>query len=233
MRIFVAMKITADAIIVAAGSGMRFGGAKQRSMLLGKPIYLHSLERFYEHSQIDKIVLVVSVELLTEIEAEVKAHFRSGRISVVVGGDSRQASVRNGLSAIGDSGEIIVVHDAARPGVSNQIITDVIESSANYGAAVAAVAIVDTLKRGENGIVIGTVSRENLWRAQTPQGAKRPLLLQAFRQAYNDGFIGTDEIELLERIGVSARIVAGSEENLKVTFPNDLLRLEKLLEPSK
>ena len=227
------MKITADAIIVAAGSGMRFGGAKQRSMLLGKPMYLHSLERFYEHPHIDKIVVVVSVDLLAEIKAEVKALYPSERISVVVGGDSRQASVRNGLSATGDNCEIILVHDAARPGVSDQIITDVIEASAEYGAALAAIKVVDTLKSEKDGCVDGTVSREHLWRAQTPQGAKKPLLLQAFEQAASDGYIGTDEIELLERIGVKVRIVAGSEENLKVTFPNDLLRLEKLLGTSK
>ena len=227
------MKITADAIIVAAGSGMRFGGAKQRSMLLGKPMYLHSLERFYQHPQIDKIVLAVSIDLLAEIKAEVKTLYASERISVIVGGDTRQASVQNGLSSAHDNCEIILVHDAARPGVSGQIITDVIESSAEYGAALAAVAMVDTLKRGENGMVSGTVSRENLWRAQTPQGAKKQLLLQAFKQAESDGYTGTDEIELLERIGVKVRIIAGSEENLKVTFPEDLQRLEKLLSNSK
>ena len=227
------MKITADVIIVAAGSGMRFGGAKQRSMLLGKPMYQHSLERFYHHPQIDNIVLVVSVDLLSEIKAEVKALYASELISVVVGGDTRQASVQNGLSSIHDHCEIVLIHDAARPGVSNQIITDVIEASAEYGAALAAVAIVDTLKREENGMVLGTIPRENLWRAQTPQGAKKQLLLQAFKQAESDGYIGTDEIELLERIGIKVRIVSGSEENLKVTFANDLLRLEKLLGTSK
>ncbi len=223
------MKITADAIIVAAGSGMRFGGAKQRSILLGKPMYVHALERFYQHPQINKIVLVVSSDLLAEIKAEVNTLYATERISVIVGGDSRQVSVQNGLSSLHDDCEIVLVHDAARPGVSDQIITDVINASGEFGAALAAVAVVDTLKREEHGMVSGTVSRENLWRAQTPQGAKKQLLLQAFAQAESDGYTGTDEIELLERIGATVRMVAGSEENLKVTFPEDIERLERLL----
>jgi 2-C-methyl-D-erythritol 4-phosphate cytidylyltransferase len=222
--------ITADVIIVAAGSGTRFGSAKQL-VLVGKPLYRHSVDTFASHPQIARIVLVVSEEVREVISSQLAVDHPDGRIELVGGGATRQGSVANGLSAlsVGSSSEIVLVYDAARPGVEASLISSVIDASAEHGAALAAIPVVDTLKREAGGLSVATVSRASLWRAQTPQGAKRVLLEDAIREAGIRGYEATDEAELLERMGFNAKLVLGSERNMKVTYPEDLERVKKLL----
>jgi 2-C-methyl-D-erythritol 4-phosphate cytidylyltransferase len=125
--------------------------------------------------------------------------------------------------------DIILVHDAARPGVSAEIISSVIEAASSFGSALAAIPVVDTLKREDEGKSAQTFPRYDLWRAQTPQAASRVVFLNAYKQAILDDYEGTDEAELLEHIGIHPMLVTGNEKNLKVTYPEDLELLRKLM----
>lgn len=222
---------TTDVIIVAAGSGTRFGAPKQLSQLLGKPLYRHSLDVFASHELVRRIVLVVSDDVRTQIADEVATVFGDGRIEIVLGGETRQASVSNGLAqlSIGIASELVLVHDAARPGIDVAVITAIVEAIDRHGAALAAIPVVDTLKRESDGFSAATISRASLWRAQTPQGARRVLLLKAVDEARIRGYEGTDEAEVLERAGVAVKLVLGNERMMKVTYPDDLERVALLL----
>lgn len=222
---------TADVIIVAAGSGSRFGSPKQLVPLLGKPLYRHSVDVFVGHPMIGRVILVVSDDVHEAIAADLAANYPLGRIELTLGGSTRQASVSNGLQKLLDENPegIVLVHDAARPGVDASIISSVIEAAMGQGAALAAIPVVDTLKRELGGLSVATVSRAQLWRAQTPQGAGLQLLRKAFEEAKALRFEGTDEAELLERLGIHSKLVLGNERNMKVTYPEDLDRISRLL----
>jgi 2-C-methyl-D-erythritol 4-phosphate cytidylyltransferase len=222
------MKISqsADVIIVAAGSGSRFGSVKQFAPLNGMPLYQHSLKAFAEHPLIWRIVLVVAADDVDRIEKETEPLFFGKKIDIALGGAARQDSVANGmqkLEELGDS-EIILVHDAARPFVSRELITNVIGGIEEFGAALAAIPVVDTLKHSDEGFSSATIVRANLWRAQTPQGARFELLKQALEVARTNSYPATDEAELLERIGVKPLLVMGDERNVKITYERDLSR---------
>ncbi len=223
--------ITADVIIVAAGSGSRFGMPKQLVPLHGKQLYRHSVDVFASHPQVGRIVLVVSADVEQAIASDLSNAYPSDRIELTLGGATRQGSVSNGLKKLGSGrqSEIVLVHDAARPGIETQLITSIIEATETFGAALAAIPVVDTLKREADGFAGATVSRAHLWRAQTPQGAKRDLLAKAIEQAESIGFDATDEAELLERIGIRAKLVGGSERNIKVTYPEDMERVARIM----
>jgi 2-C-methyl-D-erythritol 4-phosphate cytidylyltransferase len=214
----------ADAIIVAAGSGTRFGAAKQFAVLRDMPIYQHSLKTFALHRQINRIVLVLSAEHISHIEKEMVPKFYGKEIEITLGGATRQDSVSNGMQKLEEfeHSDIVLIHDAARPFVNEGLITNVIEATAEHSAALAAIKIVDTLKHSESGLVLGTVPRENLWRAQTPQGVRFYLLKQAMENAHAENYSATDESELLERIGIKPFLVQGSEDNIKITYESDL-----------
>ena len=224
------MKISplADSIIVAAGSGSRFGAAKQFAELRGMPLYQHSLKMFAEHSMIGRIVLVIAPDDVTRIEKEVCPIFYGRKIEIALGGAQRQDSVANGMQKLEELGgsEIVLVHDAARPFILPEIITNVIRGIEEHGAALAAVPVIDTLKKSEDGFSASTISRENLWRAQTPQGARFELLKQALKAAHENNYSATDEAELLERIGVKPLLVLGDEGNVKITYEKDLKNYE-------
>ncbi len=144
---------------------------------------------------------------------------------IVAGGETRQESVANGLRAVsGNEIRIAIVHDVARALVEESLIRSVIEAIREHGAAVACIPVVDTIKRAVNNEIIETIPRENLWRAQTPQGAKVELLRAAYDAANKANVQATDESQLLERIGIHPRIVKGSEMNFKITYPSDLAR---------
>jgi 2-C-methyl-D-erythritol 4-phosphate cytidylyltransferase len=138
--------------------------------------------------------------------------------------------MREGFSRISPSEGLVAVHDAARPAVPPSVVAAVVEAAGVDGGAIAALPVVETLKEAApDGHVLGTVSRERLYRAQTPQCFRYPLLVRALKKATEDGFVGTDEASLVERIGGTVRIVPGSEQNLKVTALEDLERVEYYL----
>ena len=184
----------------------------------------HSLKAFALHPLIANIILVVAKTEVTRIQDEIRAIMDFDRVLLTIGGATRQESVLNGFRKLGEipRSEIVLVHDGARPFVKDVTITDVIRGITSSGSALAAIPVVDTIKRAVDGNSMGSISRENLWRAQTPQGANYDLLQVAFEKAMLENYTCTDEAELLERSGAWPLIVLGDEGNRKVTFRGDI-----------
>ncbi len=214
------------AVIPAAGSGTRLGGKvkKQFLPLKGKPIIIHTLQRFEHCPDVDEIVVAVPESDVVEIE-ELLSKYRIHKVSKAIsGGLKRQDSVFNALRLItpGDS-DIILVHDAVRPFIDSKKISQVIKACKEFDAAVVAVQPKDTIRRSTGGGFFDqTVDRTALWLVQTPQAFKAKLLIRAFDKARKDKFYSTDEAALVERLGTKARIVEGSYDNIKITTQEDL-----------
>jgi 2-C-methyl-D-erythritol 4-phosphate cytidylyltransferase len=214
------------AILVAGGSATRFGKSKQFELIGDLPMYQYVARTFSRIEAVRTIVLVGRAEDIPAMEAEMRELSLPIECKIVSGGETRQESVANGLDAIRGLTdiEIVLVHDVARALVDEAIIISVIAAIREHGSAIPGIEVVDTLKRVVDGEIIETVSRENLWRAQTPQGARIELMLKAFDEARKTKFQATDEAQLLERIGEHPRIVQGSDLNFKITYQSDLER---------
>lgn len=219
--------MSAWAVVVAAGEGTRFGRSKAFVGLAGIPMIGHSLIAFAKVSAIEGVVLVVAASQLEEGRALAAATVPAITVEVVAGGASRQASVRAGLAAVPGGAAHVVVHDAARPLVTTALVEATLGALAAASGAVTAVPAHDTLKRERDGVVVETVPRDDLWRAQTPQAFRADVLRRAHEHASDDD--ATDDAALLERIGERVVIVPGDERNLKVTAPEDLRIAEALL----
>lgn len=217
------------AIVPAAGRGERLPGSvsKQFRMLGGVPLVWHALRRIADSGVVGRIVLVLPAE---SIEAFSAPEGMAVPLDIVQGGPRRQDSVAGGLAALPPEAEWVIVHDGARPLVPPSLVRACLAAALESGAAIAALPVVDTLKReGAAGFAGETIPREGLWQAQTPQVARRDLLERALREAAAAGREGTDEAALLEAIGVRAKLVAGARENLKVTGPADFAAAEAFL----
>ncbi|QQA44790.1 bifunctional 2-C-methyl-D-erythritol 4-phosphate cytidylyltransferase/2-C-methyl-D-erythritol 2,4-cyclodiphosphate synthase [Pelagovum pacificum] len=211
------MKIAA--LIVAAGRGLRAGGGtpKQWRPLAGARVIDHAVSAF-RAAGIDDIHLVLHPDDTYEISG----------VTITHGAATRDGSVRNGLEAMAtDPPDLVLIHDAARPLVSSALIARVVAALEEVEAAAPAVAVTDALWRGENGQVSGTESRDNLWRAQTPQGFRFDAILAAHRAATGPA---ADDVAVARAAGLAVRIVDGEEDNLKITTPGDFARAEKLME---
>jgi len=221
----------AAAIITAGGLGRRMGGSTPKQFLLlhGSPILVRTVKAFLQADCFQSIILTVPASHLDAATALLNSHGLASTCKVVVGGETRQESVQAGLNALNAKIELVVIHDGVRPLVSKEIITNCLQAAALHGAAIAAIPIKDTVKEESQGVVLQTVDRRNLWRAQTPQATRVSLLRQAYEKANRDKFSGTDEASLLERIDCPITIVAGSETNLKITTPEDIVMAEALL----
>ncbi|HYE25693.1 MAG TPA: 2-C-methyl-D-erythritol 4-phosphate cytidylyltransferase [Clostridia bacterium] len=224
-------------IIPAAGLGTRMGSAsatvqgKRRSKqfveLNGSPILVHTLRKFDRCDRVDEIWVAMR---RAEIEAFTPELERAGlrkTIHTVEGGEHRQQSVANALRAVeAAEDDVILVHDAVRPFIDSETIAGIIGGVEKYGAAIAGVPAIDTIKQVERtadgALIRTTIPREQIVQAQTPQGARYGLLRQAFDEAELDGFLGTDEASLLERSGQPIHVVMGSPRNIKITTPADL-----------
>jgi 2-C-methyl-D-erythritol 4-phosphate cytidylyltransferase len=220
------------AIIVAAGSGNRFGAAKQFEMLGDLPVYLHVARTFSVIEPIRYMVFVTRPDDVDRMKQGLFGLRPPIEWGVVAGGESRQDSVSCGIQAVRELSDIsiVLVHDVARALVDDVVVLNVIGAAREFGSAIAGLPIVDTIKRVADSEIVETVPREDLWRAQTPQAARTPLLLTAFDQAKAECYQGTDESQLLERIGEQPRIVLGSELNFKITYPADLERARRIVE---
>ncbi|MEW6429334.1 MAG: 2-C-methyl-D-erythritol 4-phosphate cytidylyltransferase [Thermodesulfobacteriota bacterium] len=221
------------AVIPAGGIGRRSGMAapKQFCLLAGVPLLVHTLRVFEAAPSVSLVVVAAPAEHLARTEALIREYGLAKVRRVVVGGASRQESVAAGLAALPEDIELVAVHDGARPLISVGLIEACLDRAATAGAAIAAVAVKDTLKRVEDGeLITATVERAGLWQAQTPQAARVELLRQAMTKAAREGFIGTDEAQILERAGVPVQVVAGDERNIKVTRPEDFRMAEALLQ---
>jgi 2-C-methyl-D-erythritol 4-phosphate cytidylyltransferase len=216
------------AIVVAAGRGKRFGSSKQFALLRGKTVLDWSVGNLAAVAEVDEIVLVLPDE--TRKEEFLRRHKKLS--AVVEGGPRRQDSVWRGFERLDPRRvEIVLVHDGARPLLNPEITLRVIEQARKSGAAIPAVPIDETVKEVAQGKVIRTLNRERLYKVQTPQGFSYPILQMALRRAREEGYYGTDEAGLVERIGQAVTIVAGDPRNIKITTPADLKIAEALIEP--
>jgi len=224
---------TAIAIIVAGGTGDRFGAAtpKQFLPLLGKPLLAHALAPFESCESIESLVLVLPAGGFAGYRETMAPFYGHKPVRVVPGGATRQDSTWEGLRAIDrDGGALVAVHDGARPLADSELIARVVTAAAETGAAIAGVPVVETLKEvSGDDTIVGTVDRRRFCRAQTPQCFRVELLRRGFDEARADGFIGTDEAALVERVGATIRVVVGSEHNIKVTSPEDWARAETFM----
>jgi 2-C-methyl-D-erythritol 4-phosphate cytidylyltransferase/2-C-methyl-D-erythritol 2,4-cyclodiphosphate synthase len=220
-----------SAVIPASGLGKRLGKhGKTFLEIAGKPLLAHTLLIFEGCADIDEIVLVVRREQISDAEALVGRYGLTKVSAIVPGGRERQDSVRCGLSAVSSTSQIVVIHDAARPFITCQAISDSVAAAREHGAAVVAVPEVDTVKSSLDGAFVeSTLQRERLWAVQTPQTFKKEIIEAAFDKAGRDGFTGTDDASLVERMGVPVKIVMGSYQNIKVTTPSDIPIAEAIL----
>jgi 2-C-methyl-D-erythritol 4-phosphate cytidylyltransferase/2-C-methyl-D-erythritol 2,4-cyclodiphosphate synthase len=215
-----------SAIIVAAGSGKRFGGPKQFEEVFGKPLIYYSLLAFQSHPGVDDIVLVMPEEFL-EVGETLKAHFKK-LVHVVRGGEERGDSVFEGLEVA--QGETVLIHDGARPLVDVGLIGRVIDALENHKAVVPALSPSDTVKELSAGHAKGALNRSKLLLIQTPQGFERTLLISSYEKAFKAKVYATDDSTIVEEYGnVASTVVPGSPRNLKVTTREDLRRVEGLL----
>lgn len=211
------------AIIVAAGRGLRAGGGlpKQWRPLFGTTVARHALEAFASHRDVSRLVLVLHPE-----DRDTDLWPRDPQAEVVCGGATRSASVLAGLRHLAGEVDAVLIHDAARPCVSGDVIDAVIKALHGAKAAAPAVAVVDALWTGDQGRVTGTADRTGLFRAQTPQGFDLRTILEAYER-FPDG--AADDVEIARRAGIEVAITQGDEDNLKITTPADFRRAEAIL----
>ncbi|TQS72792.1 bifunctional 2-C-methyl-D-erythritol 4-phosphate cytidylyltransferase/2-C-methyl-D-erythritol 2,4-cyclodiphosphate synthase [Rhodobacteraceae bacterium] len=219
--------MTDAVIIVAAGRGTRAGGElpKQWCLLNGKPVLSHTISAF--QNALDARILLV----LHPDEMQRGMELCGGAVTLVAGGDSRNASVRNALEALdGSPVTRVLIHDGARPLVTGAVIKDVLSALETSPAAAPALPVTDALWKGHHGYVEGTHDRTGLYRAQTPQGFHFPAILNAHRS-----YIGTaaDDVEVARAAGLPVAITRGQEDNLKITYANDFLRAEVIIQERK
>jgi 2-C-methyl-D-erythritol 4-phosphate cytidylyltransferase len=225
------MKIPPTGVILAAaGEGRRLGSRLPKALvpLAGKPLFLHSLRTFAALPFVREIAVVLPAEWVERIRRRLGRRLAALKVTALVpGGARRQDSVRLGLEAL--TTPIVLVHDAARPLVTREAVTALAQAAARRGAAVLAHPAVDTIKIADaRGRVVSTPDRARVWHAQTPQGFRRSVLLNAYK--VNGRANATDDVQLVERAGGVIWIVRGDATNFKVTTPEDLERAEKLLD---
>ena len=215
------------AIIVAAGSGKRFGSKKQFENIGNEKIVELTASKFSRIHKIDNLVVVLPKEDLSR-----RYNFPK-RVKIVKGGATRQQSVFNGLLALDTDTDIVLIHDGVRPYVSAKIIIDSISAANKYGACVTAVPSKDTAKIAGKGFAVSTPERKNIFLAQTPQAFRYSLIMKAYRKASAEKYFSTDDSSLVERLGKKVRIVPGDYGNIKITTKDDLNSINsKTLKPT-
>lgn len=223
------------AIIVAAGQGLRMQHRlrKQYIPLAGLPILAHTLAVFDNCDLIDQIYLVIPQDDIDFCRQNILEAVKPARpIQTVVGGARRQESVHNGLLQVMPGCEILVIHDGVRPFVRQNQLTACINGAREYGACILGLPVYDTLKRVDQfEKIVDTVARDKIWMAQTPQAFRYDLIKRAHEQARSDGFQGTDDASLVERLGEAVKIIHGSRSNIKITNREDLGIAETLFSP--
>ena len=219
-------------IFPAAGAGRRMKADRNKVLLelSGVPILLRTLRRFSAVPAVAELIVVVARDEIAFVEGMLEKAQGLKPWRAVQGGAERQYSIANGMAHLAADADIVLVHDAARPLVSLAAIEAVISAAREKGAAIAAVRAKNTIKVvGEDGRVEATPSRASLWEVQTPQGFRREILQRAYEKAAQDGFLGTDDASLVERIGEAVFVVESDYGNLKITTPEDLWMAEALL----
>jgi len=222
-------------IVMAGGTGTRFGGdvPKQFQLLGGMPVILYSLKAFQKMECVDGVVLVVPRDWRVFCEDLAREHKLTKVTRIVTGGANRQESVYNGLLKVKEDA-IVAVHDAARPFVCEDAVLSVIDAANVHKAATLALPATDTIKMADaEGNVTQTLPRESLYTIQTPQAFCKADLLEAHEKARVEGFLGTDDCQLMERAGISPKIVIGNVDNMKITNAADLGLAEYMMTRTK
>lgn len=220
------------AIIVGAGKGERIGNKDKTFLSLnGKPVLVHSLLPFEKSSLINEVILVVRRDKIDYVKRVVHKYKFKKIKKIISGGKTRQDSVYNGLYKIKNA-DIVLVHDAVRPLVDEEIIKDAIYNAEKFGAAIPAVPIRETVKKGDK-YIKKTIDRKSLNLAQTPQTFKYEILKKAYKSAKKSKFHGTDDASLVEKLGYRIRIIPGSPKNIKITVNEDIIIAKSLLKKIK
>lgn len=212
-------------VLPAAGSGKRMKADRNKLLLelSGKPIFIYTLEVFDRDPDCEGMWLAVKEDERELIEAYVERYRIKKVKGYATGGAERQDSVRAGLEMAAGQCEVVLVHDAARPFISPIVIRELVEQANESGAAIAGVPVKDTIKKVRESVITETVNRAELWMIQTPQAFRYELLMEAAQRAKADGFLGTDEAMLVERMGHPVQIVESTYDNVKMTTPDDLI----------
>ncbi len=229
------MHMKVAVILPAAGLGTRMGkgsaektgtSRKQFMLLEGSPILIHTVRKFAASDRVAEIVVAVRAEDLEWVGGMLAREFPGRRVRAVAGGNSRQQSVENALATLGPETGLVAVHDAVRPFIDPETILKVFDEAAETGAAIVGVPVVDTVKQVSRATgrvrIRATLPREKLVMAQTPQVFRYELLARAFELAREDGFLGTDEASMVERLDVEVSVVLGSDRNIKITKQGDM-----------
>jgi 2-C-methyl-D-erythritol 4-phosphate cytidylyltransferase len=217
-------------IVPAGGRGARMGRKKQDIRVGTRLVLRWTLDVLEAVGEVEGVVVAVPAEDVPVWRRRLRT-CRKVR-AVVAGGSERQESVARGLAAVPRTVQWILVHDGVRPCITPGLVRQVVEATRAHGAAVAALPVAETLKRGAEGWVKETVPRDGLWAIQTPQGFRAELLRDAHRRASVDGVQGTDDAALVERLGAPVRLVPGLPGNVKITRPEDLPLARRLLSPA-
>ena len=212
-------------VIVAAGTGsrMNMGINKQFIKLEGKEIIAYTIEKFYNNSNIEDIVVVVKEDESEFFKKEILDKYNFKNVKIAYGGKERQDSVYNGLKLLDEKCDVVLIHDGARPFVSDKIIDKSIEEAKEHKAIVVGVPVKDTIKvidKDKN--IVDTPNRSVLWAVQTPQTFDYNILIDAYKDAFKNKFYGTDDAMLVERIGYKVKMLEGSYNNIKITTQEDL-----------
>lgn len=222
-----------SAIIPAAGQGKRMGSNLNKIYLPlnGQPLLALTLQQLDEVPEICEFIVPMRED---EVEACIAEIFLEGKYKkpykVIVGGKERQDSVRAGLAALSSESDFVLVHDAARPLITGELITNVLKAAQEYGSAILAVPVKDTIKVIKSDqFVETTLDRSNLRAVQTPQVFRRDIICRAYEFAVRNNIIATDDASLIEAMGEPVFLVSGSYENIKITTPEDLLLAEEIL----
>lgn len=229
--------VKAAVIITAGGVGKRFDGQggnkllKQFIPLSGKPIISYSIQSFESSELVSEIIVVVPENQVEYTQTEIVDKYNFQKLlRVVSGGDERQNSVEKGIQSITSDPDVIVVHDGVRPFASPGLIEEVIKEASKTGGAIAAIPATDTIKKSApKQFIESTLPREQIWFAQTPQAFKSDIIKEAFKKAKEDRYLGTDEAELVERLGKEVKLVLGSKYNIKITTPEDIEIGERII----
>ena len=218
-----------SAIITAAGSGRRFGEAKQFKKLHGKPLYEYSLDIFIKSRLFDEVIMVIPNNNQEKLQKEIKSKYGS-QVNLVIGGPDRQDSVKNAIQNSNPKVDLVVIHDAARPFITKTLIEKCISACETSDGAIIAMQPHDTIKFSKDNIVEKTIDRSNIWMAQTPQAFNKQKILEAYSSREFDDLIITDESSLMEKLGYKIMIIPGTGKNFKITTFDDWKRAEAELQ---
>lgn len=223
--------VSYQAIVLAAGQGKRMqaGQNKQFLTLKGKPLIIHTLYIFHRDPKCRSIKLVINPREEKSIQELIDVYQLEGKIEVIHGGEERQDSVYEGLRACKEGDGVVLIHDGARPFVKHENLCKLTEQAMQTGAALLAVPVTDTIKSYDQGL-LSTLDRRHLWSAQTPQAFHLSIILDAHEKAKKEGYYGTDDTSLVERLNKKVEVVSGSYDNIKLTTPEDMEKAHAILD---